>query len=99
MITINENTLEDTIAEKLTGTQLYASAEGFVGKIVTIRNAEARDTVITGKVTEAKLTETEGVLHVAEIRIAEAGAHELWTPFKDTKYAAKKWYWTVESIN
>jgi hypothetical protein len=95
---MSETTAETIIAEKLS-TAIYTSAEGFVGKIVTIRNAESTDTVITGRVTEAKLSESaDGVLHVSEIRIANAGNYDLWTPFKDTPYASKKWYWSVEDI-
>ena len=85
--------------EKTTiGTELYTSAEGFVDKIVTIRNVEARETVITGRVLSAILTVTDGVIHVSELKIERSGSHELWTPFNNTKYSSASWYWTVESI-
>lgn len=87
-----------TATDTTVGTALYTSAEGFVGKIVTLRNVDARETVITGRVVSATLTVTEGVVHVSQLSIERSTSYDLWTPFKDTKYTAKSWYWTVEEI-
>ena len=87
-----------TETETKVSTALYNRAEEFVGQIVTIRNVEARGTSITGKVTSATLTVVNGVNHVSSISIEKLSSYDLWTPFKDSKYTATAWYWTVEEI-
>lgn len=104
--------MEDTAKVEPT---IYARAEVFIGKTVTLRNVKFPSTTVTGVVTEAKValaeeeSDTGSIIanalqefydsktYVSEIRIQAVGMHQLLTQYIGP-YAAKEWYWTVESI-
>lgn len=81
------------------GAELYASADGFIGKVVTISNVENRTSVVTGKVTDVTISSKDEIVYVHDLTIESVGKLSLWTPFEAAKtYASKHWYWIVDNI-
>lgn len=79
--------------------KLYTNSDELLGKIVTIRNVEHTDLSITGKVSEVKLTEADGVTYISEVTFKSVGGRDLYTPAKAAStYTTKSWYWIVEAI-